>query len=408
MWSNKLKEMEKNAEIFELEENDIPPLTESHPASLNEPNVTSSDISQSFFVNLPLSFFQSDIASEPTTLISCFKEGIKRLLPNIPPTGPRMGSVGGNLKADFRAIPIRTSRLLPFWRLVFPVTLLGVGHHVIRSFVHFGVVAYMRRDREPEQLDAEVIDSGVNPNASQTDQALLTSHRRDAMLQTTCSLFVTDLSADMVSCLAADVIVYPLETIVVRLCVQGTRTLVDNLDSGDSVVPIISSFNGIFDVLRSASTSPSGFLGLYRGFGSLLLQYAVQIALLVGVKYAYEYILCMYSSHNPVGLQHTQSNLQHSAGMARRSSIPLTGEYDNTTAGYGPTSFYSSTAPKIFENQPMPTTSAVWQPTLDSERWRSSDPNLNPSVGDSGQNSLTRNAFAFRGFNPDTFNQHMP
>ncbi|VDL58272.1 unnamed protein product [Hymenolepis diminuta] len=247
----------------------------------------------------------------------------------------------------------------------------------------------------------------VNANTSRTDQALLTSHRRDAMLQTTCSLFFTDLSADMISCLAADAIVYPLETVVVRLCVQGTRTLVDNLDSGDSVVPIISSFNGIFDVLRSASTSSSGFLGLYRGFGSLVLQYAVQIGLLVGVKYAYEHILYMYSSNNPVVLQHSQPNSLPSAGMVGRSSIPPTGEYGTTSTDYGSTSFYSSAAPKMFENQSVPTVSTVWQPTQDSERWRSSDSNLKPGGGDSGQNSLTRNAFAFRGFDPDTFNQPM-
>ncbi|VUZ50261.1 unnamed protein product [Hymenolepis diminuta] len=364
-------------------------------------------IATPFYAASMVEFVQSDIASEPTTLISCFLEGMKRLLPNISPTGPRMGSVGGNLKADLRAIPIRTSRLLPIWRLVLPVTLLGVGHHVIRSFINFGVSAYLRRDQEPEQLDAEVMGIGVNANTSRTDQALLTSHRRDAMLQTTCSLFFTDLSADMISCLAADAIVYPLETVVVRLCVQGTRTLVDNLDSGDSVVPIISSFNGIFDVLRSASTSSSGFLGLYRGFGSLVLQYAVQIGLLVGVKYAYEHILYMYSSNNPVVLQHSQPNSLPSAGMVGRSSIPPTGEYGTTSTDYGSTSFYSSAAPKMFENQSVPTVSTVWQPTQDSERWRSSDSNLKPGGGDSGQNSLTRNAFAFRGFDPDTFNQPM-
>lgn len=103
--------------------------------------------------------FQSDIASEPTTLISCFVEGMRRLLPKISPTGPRMGSVGGNLKAELRAIPIRTSRLLPVWRLVLPVTLLGVGQHVIRSFVNFGVSAYLKRNRELEQLDVEAIDN---------------------------------------------------------------------------------------------------------------------------------------------------------------------------------------------------------------------------------------------------------
>lgn len=70
-----------------------------------------------------------------------------------------MGSVGGKLKAGLRAIPIRTSRLLPVWRLMLPVVALGVGQHIIHSFVSFGVSAYLGRDQEPEQLDMEVAES---------------------------------------------------------------------------------------------------------------------------------------------------------------------------------------------------------------------------------------------------------
>ncbi|VDK39775.1 unnamed protein product [Taenia asiatica] len=104
-------------------------------------------------------FVQSNIASEPTTLVSCLLEGLRRLLPNISPTVSRMGSVGGKLKAGLRTIPIRTSRLLPVWRLMLPVVVLGVGQHIIRSFVSFGVSAYLGRDQEPEQLDVEVAES---------------------------------------------------------------------------------------------------------------------------------------------------------------------------------------------------------------------------------------------------------
>ena len=46
-----------------------------------------------------------------------------------------------------------------------PVVVLGVGQHVIRSFVSFGVNAYLRRDQEPEQLDADITES-YNPLAS--------------------------------------------------------------------------------------------------------------------------------------------------------------------------------------------------------------------------------------------------
>ncbi len=70
-----------------------------------------------------------------------------------------MGSLAGNLKAGLRSIPIRTSRLLPIGRLLLPVVVLGVGQHVVRSFVCFAATSYLRQDEEPEQLDAEVADS---------------------------------------------------------------------------------------------------------------------------------------------------------------------------------------------------------------------------------------------------------
>ncbi|VDD83044.1 unnamed protein product [Mesocestoides corti] len=104
-------------------------------------------------------FVQSDIASEPTTLTSCLLEGFRRLIPNTYTSGPRMGSLTGNFKAELRSIPIRTSRLLPVWRLLPSVVVLGVGQHIIRSVVCFGVASYLKRDEESEQLDAEATDS---------------------------------------------------------------------------------------------------------------------------------------------------------------------------------------------------------------------------------------------------------
>ncbi|VDM25494.1 unnamed protein product [Hydatigera taeniaeformis] len=112
-----------------------------------------------FYAASMVEFVQSDIASEPTTLVSCLLEGLRRLLPSIPSPVSRMGSVGGKLKAGLRASPIRTSRLLPVWRLIIPVVTLGVGQHIIRSFVSFGVSAYLGRDQEPEQLDMESTES---------------------------------------------------------------------------------------------------------------------------------------------------------------------------------------------------------------------------------------------------------
>ncbi|VDM18163.1 unnamed protein product [Hydatigera taeniaeformis] len=227
------------------------------------------------------------------------------------------------------------------------------------------------------------LQRGIDGN----DQTLLTSHRRETVLRAAYSLFTNDLTAHFVASLTSEAILYPLETIAVRLCVQGTRTLVDNLDTGDSVIPIITSFDGAFDVLRYSSSSASGFIGLYRGFGALLLQYATQFAFLVGVKYAYErvfYYSSLASNHPP-------------PPPTRRPSIPP----DYEPLNQHPPSFqphtYSS-APYLLDHQP---TTSIWQPNLDSRLWDASDPNLN--LENEAPSNQTRSSFAFRGYSPGPY-----
>ena len=50
--------------------------------------------------------------------------------------------------------------------------------------------------------------------------------------------------------LLADVLLYPLETVLHRLHLQGTRTIIDDLDSGLSVLPITTRYDGVFDCFR--------------------------------------------------------------------------------------------------------------------------------------------------------------
>jgi hypothetical protein len=60
---------------------------------------------------------------------------------------------------------------------------------------------------------------------------------------------------------------------------QGTRTIIDNLESGKEVVPIITRYEGFTDCFHSIVTE-EGVSGLFKGFGALILQYAVHLALL--------------------------------------------------------------------------------------------------------------------------------
>ena len=63
------------------------------------------------------------------------------------------------------------------------------------------------------------------------------------------------------------------------VCVQGTRTIIDNTDTGLEVLPIITRYDGAFDCY-STIVSEEGFAGLYKGFGALVLQYALHVAVL--------------------------------------------------------------------------------------------------------------------------------
>lgn len=60
---------------------------------------------------------------------------------------------------------------------------------------------------------------------------------------------------------------------------QGTRTIVDNLDTGTSVIPILTGYEGFMDCYNS-TIAKEGVSGLYKGFGALVLQLAAHLAII--------------------------------------------------------------------------------------------------------------------------------
>ena len=84
------------------------------------------------------------------------------------------------------------------------------------------------------------------------------------MLSITCK-FLTNLA------------LYPLETILHRLYIQGTRTLIDNFDNDFKVIPVISNYEGVHDCYESITVT-EGCSGLYKGLGFLFLQFGLEYA----------------------------------------------------------------------------------------------------------------------------------
>jgi solute carrier family 25 protein 46 len=77
--------------------------------------------------------------------------------------------------------------------------------------------------------------------------------------------------ASLCSQVAATVVLYPFETALNRLIVQGTRTIIDNTDNGFGVVPINTRYDGFIDCLKTIEHT-EGFFGFYKGVGLVVLE----------------------------------------------------------------------------------------------------------------------------------------
>ncbi|XP_028829309.1 mitochondrial outer membrane protein SLC25A46 [Denticeps clupeoides] len=193
---------------------------------------------------------QSEIIRDNPGILDCVKEGVGRVM--------GMG------------VP-HSKRLLPLWVLVFPTALHGILHYVISSAVQKFVLAILRRRLSSSKT------SSSSEGSSDAIQSML-----DA--------YFPELMASFVASLCADVLLYPLETVLHRLHIQGTRTIIDNTDLGFEVLPINTQYEGVRDCI-STIRREEGPLGFYKGFGSLLVQYSLHAAVLQITKLIYSTLL---------------------------------------------------------------------------------------------------------------------
>lgn len=195
---------------------------------------------------------QSDIASEKPGVLDCLKEGVCRL---------------------FKWGTPHSTRLLPMWKLVGPTAVYGVTFYVISSLVQ-SVLRWFISMKQQNQLER---DSIVGQSSAVT--------------------YLNNISTGCLGSLVASIVLFPAETILHRLYLQGTRTIVDNLDSGISVLPVISKYEGVVDCFQTI-VAEEGAAGLYKGFGALLLEYTLHILILKVAKVTFQEI--EYAFKSPV------------------------------------------------------------------------------------------------------------
>uniref|UniRef100_A0A8D8UWK1 Solute carrier family 25 member 46 n=1 Tax=Cacopsylla melanoneura TaxID=428564 RepID=A0A8D8UWK1_9HEMI len=177
---------------------------------------------------------QSDIASERPGIFDVFRDGLCRIL------------VWGSPQQG---------RMLPVWVLVVPTVVLGLLRYLVNILVHkvsYTVISDYNQRKHTRW--------GAIPKYSDSDSD-------------------TEVYAGFSALVVSDVLLYPFETVVHRLHLQGTRTIIDNLDTGYSVLPILTSYRGAIDCYHTIM-GEEGRWGLYKGFGALILQFIAHAAVI--------------------------------------------------------------------------------------------------------------------------------
>ncbi|XP_069748834.1 mitochondrial outer membrane protein SLC25A46 isoform X2 [Narcine bancroftii] len=185
---------------------------------------------------------QSEIIRDNPGILDCVKEGVCRLV--------GMG------------VP-HSKRLLPLGVLIFPTVLHGVLHYIISAIIQKLVLFLLRRKASHHySMDAS------------------------SSVQTVLDAYFPELIAGFVANLCADVLVYPLETVLHRLHIQGTRTIIDNTDHGYEVLPINTQYEGMKDCINVINKE-EGIFGFYKGFGAVLVQYTLHATVLQITRIVY-------------------------------------------------------------------------------------------------------------------------
>lgn len=134
-----------------------------------------------------------------------------------------------------------------------------------------------------------------------------------------------EIYSTLISLMTTEVLFYPFETILHRIQLQGTRTIIDNLDSGYSVVPILTSYEGAVDCYKT-TIATEGVTGLYKGFGAMILQFVAHVAVIKITKWIVTQITEVCSNKPPpkvaefYNLEETRNSVNESATISRSLS----------------------------------------------------------------------------------------
>lgn len=195
-----------------------------------------------------------------------------------------------------RVLGIKTgfyARAFPLWYLISLSLPYFVGKHVLEYFLNRSLFQM----KENNYLKKE------KPSISNKNNQFETIDDIECQLIETIPSLVNRsfvrIEANICATFLAHAIVYPYETILNRLFVQGTRTIVDNLDkTGVGCVAINTRYLGLFDCCRTIlETEGRWGRGFYKGFGYLILKFACVYAGAHCLKFLIERLAILYTQN---------------------------------------------------------------------------------------------------------------
>jgi len=190
--------------------------------------------------------------------------------------------------------------MLPVWIIVVPTVTYGVLKYLTNILVSKSVKKVLIMYELPICSTEVISEDSESPSSIH--------ERLEAVSDLTASAF-------------SDAVLFPLELVMHRLYLQGTRTIIDNLDTGTSVMPILTGYEGPLDCFAT-TVSQEGRLGLFKGFGALLLQTSLIIILYKVVKISLVKVVDAYATSSNQSPQAVINKPNNSINTLEQSNIP--------------------------------------------------------------------------------------
>ncbi|KAJ6219005.1 hypothetical protein RDWZM_004817 [Blomia tropicalis] len=198
-----------------------------------------------------------------------------------------------------RIFHFRNDRKLPIYMLIGPSIAYHLAYYLIYKLSK-ETLLYLHRKSDDDKGNTTKLNRRRNSKRSKhkSGEIILEDQTEDKQQQVDKMVpkpgndkkdFLNELKCSLYANIIADVVLYPFQTVLYRLFLQGTRTLIDNVDGRTAVIPLITNYESASDCYNSIMKY-EGNAGLFKGFGALILQYSLQASLIQLTNYFVENI----------------------------------------------------------------------------------------------------------------------